>query len=81
MTIGVMPENTLAIDLFDLCDLDLKIGFGGAFASGFNSSDVIQIARACGVEEDKLEDTLRRLKIMGSASAACFNDKQSKSGN
>jgi len=76
VTVGVMPENDLAVDLFDLCDLNIQSSFGGAYAIGFKSSDLIQLMKdVVGVDKNLREDTLRRLKIMGSVAAESFNKK------
>lgn len=73
-----MEENQLACDLFELCDLKLMSTFGGMFAEGFSSLEIIEILKLRKVKKALREDTLRRLKIMGSASAEVFNQKMTK---
>lgn len=77
--VGVLKENWLAVDAFNLCDLKLQTSMAGMFATGFDTNEIVTLMRdVLNIEQSKREDTLRRLKIMGAVAAENFNEIHEK---
>lgn len=72
---AVLPENLLVFDLFRLCDLKIKATFGGVFATGFSTGQIIDLMDTFDVEKDRRIYVLEALKIAGKVHANYFNEK------